>query len=148
MYIPFPVFPVEPPTPKPKMPELGLTITYKLTFKTYLNYLDESIDDNFFYDNFNELILITNPSQANNLDWIKVPKNKKFIFYFFNYYYLINLDKMPENEQYFFWNFFWSFRLNDNVVTHICNKDLNSWYEYFIQDIPSYYYMNRNTNGI
>ncbi|MDC8915438.1 hypothetical protein PR260_03505, partial [Metamycoplasma hyosynoviae] len=116
------------------MPELGLTITYKLTFKTYLNYLDESIDDNFFYDNFNELILITNPSQANNLDWIKVPKNKKFIFYFFNYYYLINLDKMPENEQYFFWNFFWSFRLNDNVVTHICNKDLNSWYEYFIQD--------------
>ncbi|MDC8938277.1 hypothetical protein, partial [Metamycoplasma hyosynoviae] len=92
------------------MPELGLTITYKLTFKTYLNYLDESIDDNFFYDNFNELILITNPSQANNLDWIKVPKNKKFIFYFFNYYYLINLDKMPENEQYFFWNFFWSFR--------------------------------------
>ncbi|MDD1378166.1 hypothetical protein PT310_00785 [Metamycoplasma hyosynoviae] len=145
MYIPFLV---EPPTPKPKMPELGLTIAYKLTFKTYLNYLDESIDDNFFYDNFNKLILITNPSQANNLDWIKVPKNKKFIFYFFNYYYLINLDKMPENEEYFFCNFFWSFGLNDNVVTHICNKDLNSWYEYFIQDIPSYYYMNRNTNGI
>lgn len=125
--------------------KLGLSIPYWLTFKSLIDLEEkEEDDDSIFYDYF-----VENFIDFRKIKSKKVPKNMGFMYYFINYYYLIKLDEIVNNDDPYLFSFFFlscGF-VQKNVIQHIKIENFNVWKKYFLQDIPKKY-KKRKTNGI